>query len=452
MSDDAARDVRATAGRDGAPSWSAAGSPGSPPRSRSPTPGARHAARRPAAPRRARLLLPARRAHRRQRPARLPALLHRLPLVPRPHRRRGARPAAGPARRARPRRRPGPRAAARAGSAATRCPCRCTWRAASPRYPHLSLAERARVGRAALALKAARPRRPGAGRAGLRQLAGRARPVARAPSRRCGTWSASPPSTRSPRDASLGLAAMVFKTGLLSEPGRGRHRLGARPAGRTARHAGPQGARLRGRAHRTPYPRHLHLRGRRRTARLERSGARRDARRRRRRPRRTAARGARPAARTARSTTPTGCCEIGTAPILNVHVVYDRKVLRRPFFAALGTPVQWVFDRTDASGLGRRRPVPGAVPVGRAGRDRRARRRAARAVSARAGAAAARARAAPRYGTSSSPGSAPRRSPPPPASGGCGPAPAPRPPASTWPERGPPPGGPRPWRVRSAAA
>jgi squalene-associated FAD-dependent desaturase len=43
--------------------------------------------------------------------------------------------------------------------------------------------------------------------------------------------------------------------------------------------------------------------------------------------------------------------EIGYAPILNVHVVYDRKVLRQPFFAALGTPVQWVFDRTGASGL-----------------------------------------------------------------------------------------------------
>jgi squalene-associated FAD-dependent desaturase len=42
---------------------------------------------------------------------------------------------------------------------------------------------------------------------------------------------------------------------------------------------------------------------------------------------------------------------IGTAPILNIHVVYDRKVLGRPFFAALGTPVQWVFDRTHASGL-----------------------------------------------------------------------------------------------------
>lgn len=43
--------------------------------------------------------------------------------------------------------------------------------------------------------------------------------------------------------------------------------------------------------------------------------------------------------------------DIGTAPILNLHVVYDRKVLRRPFFAAVGSPVQWVFDRTEASGL-----------------------------------------------------------------------------------------------------
>ena len=43
--------------------------------------------------------------------------------------------------------------------------------------------------------------------------------------------------------------------------------------------------------------------------------------------------------------------DLADAPILNVHVVYDRKVLRRPFFAALGSPVQWVFDRTASSGL-----------------------------------------------------------------------------------------------------
>ncbi|MDT0306565.1 hydroxysqualene dehydroxylase HpnE [Streptomyces sp. DSM 44917] len=42
---------------------------------------------------------------------------------------------------------------------------------------------------------------------------------------------------------------------------------------------------------------------------------------------------------------------IGTSPILNVHVVYDRPVLREPFLAALGTPIQWVFDRTGPAGL-----------------------------------------------------------------------------------------------------
>ncbi|KIQ61542.1 phytoene dehydrogenase [Kitasatospora griseola] len=48
--------------------------------------------------------------------------------------------------------------------------------------------------------------------------------------------------------------------------------------------------------------------------------------------------------------------EFGTAPILNVHVIYDRPLIRRPFFAAIGSPVQFVFDRTEHSGLA----VPGA--------------------------------------------------------------------------------------------
>ncbi len=43
--------------------------------------------------------------------------------------------------------------------------------------------------------------------------------------------------------------------------------------------------------------------------------------------------------------------DIGTAPIVNLHVIYDRRVLRRPFFAALGSPLQWVFDRTGPSGI-----------------------------------------------------------------------------------------------------
>jgi squalene-associated FAD-dependent desaturase len=42
---------------------------------------------------------------------------------------------------------------------------------------------------------------------------------------------------------------------------------------------------------------------------------------------------------------------LGAAPILNVHVVYDRKVTDLPFAAAVDSPVQWFFDRTDTSGL-----------------------------------------------------------------------------------------------------
>jgi squalene-associated FAD-dependent desaturase len=44
---------------------------------------------------------------------------------------------------------------------------------------------------------------------------------------------------------------------------------------------------------------------------------------------------------------------LGTSPIVNVHVVYDRKVMDLPFAAGVGTPVQWVFDRTAQAGLDR---------------------------------------------------------------------------------------------------
>jgi squalene-associated FAD-dependent desaturase len=43
--------------------------------------------------------------------------------------------------------------------------------------------------------------------------------------------------------------------------------------------------------------------------------------------------------------------ELGTSPIVNVHVVYDRQVTRLPFAAAVDSPVQWVFDKTRTSGL-----------------------------------------------------------------------------------------------------
>jgi squalene-associated FAD-dependent desaturase len=42
---------------------------------------------------------------------------------------------------------------------------------------------------------------------------------------------------------------------------------------------------------------------------------------------------------------------LGASPIVDVHVVYDRPVTDLPFAAVVDSPVQWVFDRTEASGL-----------------------------------------------------------------------------------------------------
>jgi hydroxysqualene dehydroxylase len=42
---------------------------------------------------------------------------------------------------------------------------------------------------------------------------------------------------------------------------------------------------------------------------------------------------------------------LGRSPIVNIHVVYDRRVMEVPFAAGVGTPVQWVFDRTESAGL-----------------------------------------------------------------------------------------------------
>jgi squalene-associated FAD-dependent desaturase len=44
---------------------------------------------------------------------------------------------------------------------------------------------------------------------------------------------------------------------------------------------------------------------------------------------------------------------LGESPIVNLHVHYDRRVLDEPLAAALDSPVQFVFDRTEASGADR---------------------------------------------------------------------------------------------------
>jgi hypothetical protein len=42
--------------------------------------------------------------------------------------------------------------------------------------------------------------------------------------------------------------------------------------------------------------------------------------------------------------------ELRSSPIVNLHVVYDRPVCEQPFAAGVGTPVQYLFDRTAAAG------------------------------------------------------------------------------------------------------
>ncbi len=64
-----------------------------------------------------------------------------------------------------------------------------------------------------------------------------------------------------------------------------------------------------------------------------------------------------PAAQAARLAGPLGVVgaghweDLGSSPIVNVHVIYDRQVTSLPFAAAVESPVQWVFDKTRQAGL-----------------------------------------------------------------------------------------------------
>ncbi|MFF4755904.1 hydroxysqualene dehydroxylase HpnE [Streptomyces sp. NPDC002514] len=214
-------------------------------------------------------------------------------------------------------------------------------------YPHLSLAERAKVGRAALALKGldlADPTLDTQDFGGWLAAHGQSARAVEA------LWDLVGVATLNAvaGDASLGLAAMVFKTGLLSDPGAADIGWAHVPLGelhdRLARKAlDSAGVRTEIRTRVTS------------VSTDENGGWSVQV------PGETLRSDAVVLAvpqREAHGLLPPGALDdpdrllrIGTAPILNVHVIYDRTVLNRPFFAALGTPVQWVFDRTHASGL-----------------------------------------------------------------------------------------------------
>ncbi|MFJ2862075.1 hydroxysqualene dehydroxylase HpnE [Kitasatospora sp. NPDC087314] len=215
------------------------------------------------------------------------------------------------------------------------------------RYPHLGPADRARVVRGALALQGLDLADPALDEISfgewLRRNGQNANTLA-------ALWDLVGVATLNARadQVSLALAAMVFKTGLLSDPGASDIGMAAVPLGtihhdRALAELERAGVKVLLRARvaelKPAEPQHA--------VRLE---------------------GAEPIAAetvvlagaqdSAAALLPPNAiadqerlADFGTAPILNVHVVYDRKVLRRPFFAALGSPVQWVFDRTAHSGL-----------------------------------------------------------------------------------------------------
>ncbi|MGI5479655.1 hydroxysqualene dehydroxylase HpnE [Streptomyces lavendofoliae] len=213
-------------------------------------------------------------------------------------------------------------------------------------YPHLSLAERAGVGRAALALARLDPADPALDGIDFATWLTRQGQSPRAVEALWDLIGVATLNATAPH-SSMGLAAMVFRTALLSDPGAADIGWAHVPLGelhdtRARRALDAAGVRTELRAKVTavlpgPHGRWV----------VDVPGERLEA---------DTVVLAVPQ-REAHDLLPHGALDdpgklldIGTAPILNIHVLYDRAVLRRPFFAALGSPVQWVFDRTDASG------------------------------------------------------------------------------------------------------
>ncbi|WP_312876703.1 hydroxysqualene dehydroxylase HpnE [Streptomyces bohaiensis] len=225
--------------------------------------------------------------------------------------------------------------------------------AALARYPHLSAVQRLRAARAAWSLRTLDPADPALD---TRSFGDWLHEQGQDPRSAAALWDLVGVATLNARadDVSLALAVTVFRTGLLTTPGGADIGLPAVPlgelhstlAGRALADAGVT-VLLRARARRVARP-------------AGRTGG----------WTTTLDRGGDPADLTTDAVVlavpqgqthallPTGALQapdrllrLADSPILNVHVVYDRPVLRRPFLAALGSPVQWVFDRTPHSGL-----------------------------------------------------------------------------------------------------
>jgi squalene-associated FAD-dependent desaturase len=225
------------------------------------------------------------------------------------------------------------------------------------RYPLLSAAERAKVGRAALAFRFADPASPALDE------------------QRLGSWLAARGQSERARrrlwdlfiisalnidgdEASAGLAATVIKTALLgardaADIGMATVPLGRLHADATAELLSRLGAQVRLGARAASLERLASGGFRIGLSRGEDVGQDADG-------QSVAADGvvlAVPADQASRLAGPVGVLEsaawagLGNSPILNVHVIYDRRVTDLPFAAAVDSPVQWVFDKTSQAGV-----------------------------------------------------------------------------------------------------
>jgi squalene-associated FAD-dependent desaturase len=230
------------------------------------------------------------------------------------------------------------------------------------RYPHLSLRERLGAGRAALALARLPSSPDGAGEPTLGEWLARHGQGAHA-QRALWDLIALPTLNLPAAHASLGLGAFVFNTGLLSRADAGDigfhdatlSRTIAEPAQRALRAAGVE-VRLGWRAQDLERAgAAFRVRGRTAStapADTDGEGAQGSA---------EALEGdavvvALPHPRAAALLEPLlgrparSWLELGGSPIVNLHLLYDRQVCEQPFAAGVGTPVQYLFDRSAAAG------------------------------------------------------------------------------------------------------
>ncbi len=217
------------------------------------------------------------------------------------------------------------------------------------RYPHLGLGERLGAARAALALGRLDPSEAALDEQTFGDWLARR---GQGPRAVAALWDliALPTLNLPAAEASLGLAAFVFREGLLSSAGAGDigfhagtlQEIIGDPALRALRHAGVD-VRLGWRAERlerTEDGYRLEGRG---TGGEERVDA------------RTAV-VALPHDRAGGLLEPllgadvAGLAALESSPIVNLHILYDRRVLDEPFAAGVGTPVQYLFDRSAAGG------------------------------------------------------------------------------------------------------